>query len=165
MILYFIKSPLKISKQKRNEKLKKQQTVKKTLFTKTVKGVDTAALSAQRQCFLAPELWQRPKERVDSKEKREWSSRRRQWLWWGVQVAAGVSYSCCKQAASSLRVQLCLCKCNLNTSILFISFIHCSAFEQLLSHPASAHKLWLLRPTTCPSDFPVWKGTAGQWST
>lgn len=133
--------------------------VKKTLFSKTVKGVNAAALSALRQCFLASGLWERLKERVDSKEKRESSSRRRQRLWWGVQPAAGAGYSSCWRAASSLflRVQLCLCA--------FIRFIPCSAFEQLPSHPDSADKLWLLRPTNCPSDFLVCKGTAGQWST
>lgn len=44
--------------------------MKKTLFSKTVKGVSTAVLSALRQCFLASEPWQRGWKRGWTAEKR-----------------------------------------------------------------------------------------------
>ena len=126
--------------------------MKKTLFSKTVKGVNTAGLSALRQCLPAPELWQRGRRRV-------WTAKKR-----GKDPAAedsgcGGESSLQQESATACfpRVQLHLCA--------FISFIHCSASEQPPSRPDWADKLWLLRPTNCPSDFLVWKGTAGQWST
>lgn len=107
---------------------------------KTVKGVNTVAVSVLRlpNCGRGRRRGWTAKTRRNDPSADDSS-------YGGVsglqQEAATAAAS--RQCTTSLSG---LCKFNLNTSTLLIGFMHCSAFEQLLPHPDSEAKLWLLRP-------------------
>lgn len=115
----------------------------KTLIIKTVRGASTVDLSALRECFQAPEPWQRGQRRgwKDSKENRDGPSRNRKQLWPGAQPQADSLQAASEDATPTVQVSF------QRWCFLFISFICSLAFEQLPSHTDSAYKMWLPKPT------------------